>query len=197
MRDLIVRIEAMPVPARERFADAMIAKTREFLSERWELPDDCKNRLRRWLERRRELDEITRRMDRFLQALDGTAQLAGRPNPLPKQKRGRRPKLRRRRIQIAFAVAALVEAGLFPPTRSHARRRKKSPSACSIVKTALAQLGEHMAERTVEDIWRRYKGLVIPHARRGQNDSALASFVESVILPETMHELERTPPNVR
>jgi len=80
-----------------------------------------------------------------------------RPEPEPQQKRRGRPEKGDYHVEIGLAVAALVEFGL-TATRSHAKRRSSSPSACSIVKAALARLGEHVPERTVEDIWRYYKG---------------------------------------
>jgi hypothetical protein len=71
-------------------------------------------------------------------------------------KRGRPPQRRNRHVQIADAVAMLVVGGL-NPTRSHVERRRRTPSACSIVTAALAQLGEHLDERTVEGIWNQHR----------------------------------------
>jgi len=84
-------------------------------------------------------------------------QLRSTREPAPQQKRRGRPEKADYHVEIALAIAALVEGGL-SATRSHAKRRSSSPSACSIVKAALARLGEHVPERTVEDIWRQYKG---------------------------------------
>ena len=75
----------------------------------------------------------------------------------PAGKRGRPPQQRDRHIQIAGAVAMLVEDAGLKPTRSHLARRRDDPSACSIVTAALDQLREHLAERSVEDIWNRYR----------------------------------------
>ena len=75
----------------------------------------------------------------------------------PARKRARPPQQRDRHIQIAGAVAMLVEDAGLKPTRSHLARRQDDPSACSIVAAALDQLGERLAERTVEDIWNRYR----------------------------------------
>jgi hypothetical protein len=72
------------------------------------------------------------------------------------RKRGRPPQQRERHVQIAGAVAMLVEFGL-KPTRSHMGRLPSGSSACSIVTAALARLGEHLDERTVEGIWHRYR----------------------------------------
>ena len=87
--------------------------------------------------------------------------------PAPARKRGR-PQHHERHLQIAGAVAMLVEDEGLAPTRSHCGRRRQSPSACSIVAAALAQVdlsdylggerrGEHLSERTVEDIWNQYR----------------------------------------
>ena len=80
-------------------------------------------------------------------------------------KRGRPPQRRDRHVQIADAVAMLVvDAGL-NPTRSHVERRLRTPSACSIVTAALAQLGEHLGERTVEGIWDQHRRWALDLAR--------------------------------
>ena len=95
-----------------------------------------------------------------------TMRLGLRP---PARKRGRPPQRRERHLQIAGAVAMLVEDDGLNPTRSHASRRRRDPSACSIVTAALEQMGEYMgdylgeyrgerlSERTVEDIWNQYR----------------------------------------
>jgi hypothetical protein len=88
----------------------------------------------------------------------------------PARKPGRPPQQRNRHLQIAGAVAMLVEDVGLKPTRSHASRRRRDPSACSIVTAALEQLGKRptsphawierfviLNERTVEDIWNRYR----------------------------------------
>ena len=72
------------------------------------------------------------------------------------RKRGR-PQKRDRHIQIAGAIALLVENAGLDPTRNHCERRHQSPSACSIVTNALDQLKEGLSERTVEDIWDQYR----------------------------------------
>jgi hypothetical protein len=73
------------------------------------------------------------------------------------RKRGRSPKPPHRDIQIAVAVGMIVAGTSLAPTRSHAQRQRREPSACNIVCTALEQLGEHKSERTIEGIWHRYK----------------------------------------
>jgi len=82
-------------------------------------------------------------------------------NPLdwrpPARKRGRPSQRRERHVQIAGAVAMLVEDAGLRPTRSHLGRRWRGPSACSIVTAALEQFGERLDERTVEGIWNRYR----------------------------------------
>jgi hypothetical protein len=87
----------------------------------------------------------------------------------PARKPGRPPQRRNRHLQIAGAVAMLVEDVGLKPTRSHASRRRRDPSACSIVAAALEQRheylgdylgecrGERLSERTVEDIWNQYR----------------------------------------
>jgi hypothetical protein len=89
--------------------------------------------------------------------------------PAPRKPRGRPPQRRQRHLQIAGAVAMLVEDAGLRPTRSHCERRHQSPSACSIVTAALPQVGkclddylggyrsEHLSERAVEDIWDQYR----------------------------------------
>ena len=72
------------------------------------------------------------------------------------RKRGR-PQKRDRHIQIAGAIALLLEAGGLKPTRSHDKRRLRTPSACSIITAALGQLNEGLSERRVEGIWARYR----------------------------------------
>jgi len=100
------------------------------------------------------------------------------PPAPPARKRGRPSQRRDRHIQIAGAVAMLVEDFGLRPTRSHfGWQRQRAPSACSIVADALEQLGkrptgaatssEHFVildERTVEGIWNRYRqSLLISH----------------------------------
>ena len=86
---------------------------------------------------------------------------AGGPIPLdwrpPARRRGRPSQRRNLHVQIAGAVAMLVEDAGLRPTRSHSGWRQRGPSACSIVTAALEQFGEHLDERTVEGIWNRYR----------------------------------------
>ena len=89
--------------------------------------------------------------------------------PTHRKPRGRPPQRRNRHLQIAGAVAMLVEDAGLHPTRSHCGRRHQSPSACSIVTAALEQTGkylddylggyrgESLSERAVEDIWNQYR----------------------------------------
>src|SRR5262245_40716226 len=74
----------------------------------------------------------------------------------PARKRGL-PQQRDRHLQIAGAVAMLVEDEGLKPYRSHFGRQLEGPSACSVVTAALKQQGEHLDERTVEGIWDRYR----------------------------------------
>jgi len=98
---------------------------------------------------------------------------AREPRPLgwrrPARKPGRPPQWCNLHLQIAGAVRMLVEDANLKPTRSHALRRRRDPSACSIVAAALKQRHEHLgdylgecqrkclSERTVEDIWNQYR----------------------------------------
>ena len=75
----------------------------------------------------------------------------------PARKRGRPAARRERHLQIAGAVAMLMENAGLKPLRSHLGRGPGGLSACSIVAAALAQLGEHQSERNVEGIWDRYR----------------------------------------
>ena len=76
----------------------------------------------------------------------------------PARRRGRPSQRRDRHVQIAGAVAMLVEDAGLHPTRSHfGRRQQRGPSACSIVTAALEQFGERLDERTVEGVWDRYR----------------------------------------
>jgi hypothetical protein len=77
----------------------------------------------------------------------------------PERKRGRgRPQTKTDfHFQIAAAVGMLVEGSTLEATRSHAKRRLLGHSACSVVQAALARLGEHISERSIEDIWRQYE----------------------------------------
>jgi hypothetical protein len=80
------------------------------------------------------------------------------PLPTPKKKRGRgRRDETLRDDAIVSVIAWLVEHFGLRPTRSHAKRRLDGPSACSIVQAALAQLGLHRDERSVEGIWGRFQ----------------------------------------
>jgi hypothetical protein len=77
---------------------------------------------------------------------------------LSKEKGLRRTYAAGRDGHIAYAVWDATCRG-FPPTRNEATRRKEAlgepaaQSACSIVTKALARVGVHMGERSIEDIW--------------------------------------------
>src|SRR5262245_65420711 len=61
----------------------------------------------------------------------------------PARKRGRPSQRRERHLQIAGAVAMLVEDAGLHPTRSHfGRPRRRDPSACPIATDAPAHTGE-------------------------------------------------------
>jgi hypothetical protein len=65
-----------------------------------------------------------------------------------------------RDLYIAEVVDGIVGRG-FPPTRNEATRARErygasaNESACSIVAKALARVGVHMSERSIEDLWAR------------------------------------------
>jgi hypothetical protein len=80
---------------------------------------------------------------------------------IPARRRGR-PRKNDDHFLIATAVARLVEGSALEATRSHAKRRLTGHSACSIVQAALARLGVHVSERTVEDIWLKHEHLYRP-----------------------------------
>jgi hypothetical protein len=95
-----------------------------------------------------------------------------RPKPWgwrpPARKRGRPAQRRNLHLQIAGAIAMLVEDEGPRPTRSHASRRRRDPSACSIVTAALEQVdlsdylggerrGKRLSERSVEEIWNQHR----------------------------------------
>jgi hypothetical protein len=71
----------------------------------------------------------------------------------PQRKRGRRSQTAGRDLVIAGAVSLVVHGARFSPTRNHAAPQPAGPSACSIVRAALAQVGLHLSERTIEEIW--------------------------------------------
>jgi len=88
--------------------------------------------------------------------------LSERNNKLPRTTKSDR------NAWIAAAVETVHERGGFKCTRSH--DIVKSDSACSIVTAALARLGVHIPERTVEDIW-------------GSRDAGkVADFRQSIII---------------
>jgi hypothetical protein len=192
-KDPTSKIGAVAAPSRDQVFDTITANIREALREHWGPPAEIRHDLQRVREIRGRLNKLHGHLARFL----GRA-----PPPRWRHKRGRRPHPRGRQVQIAHAVATLVEYLPLEATRSHAERRKKSPSACSIIQSALEQLGEHLSERTVEGIYSRYKQVVTPYIRRGQKPSTSSEFfdeflVPHVIIPDLMAELERTPPSIR
>src|SRR5258708_30777426 len=77
---------------------------------------------------------------------------------LSKEKGLRRTYAAGRDGDIAYAVWDATMRG-FPRTRNEATRRKEAlgepagQHACSIVTKALARVGVHMSERSIEDIW--------------------------------------------
>jgi hypothetical protein len=57
---------------------------------------------------------------------------------------------------IVYIVASLEEMGISPTrSRTHHLSDDKKASGCSIVATALAQIGMHMAETGVEKVWEK------------------------------------------
>jgi hypothetical protein len=74
----------------------------------------------------------------------------------PQRKRGRRSQTAFRDLVIILAVTEAAQGGRFPFTPNHMNRHSEGPSACSIVKAALAQVGLCLSERTIEDIWGKW-----------------------------------------
>lgn len=58
-----------------------------------------------------------------------------------------------RNMWVSFAVDETIQRGFAPTRNAASRGGRAGESACSIVATALGQLGVHLSERTVEDIW--------------------------------------------
>ena len=193
LRDPTYKSGAVAVPSRDQVFEKITADVREALREHWGPTAE----IRRDLQKVREISE---RRNEFYGAL---YRFLGRaPPPRRRRKRGRRPHTRGRQVQIAHAVAMMVAYLPLKATRSHSERRRNSPSACSIIQNALKQLGEHLSERTVEDIYNRYKRVITPHIRPGQTPSTSSEFydhfvVPSVIIPDLIDELDRTPPPIR
>src|SRR5262249_57920681 len=77
---------------------------------------------------------------------------------VPERRPGRRPAYMGRNMFIAHAVEQSVKCG-FAATRNAASQGKRQ-SACSIVAAALGQLGIHMSERTVEEMWASHTAAV-------------------------------------
>jgi hypothetical protein len=101
----------------------------------------------------------------FREAANPKQPLGWRP---PTPKRGRPRQQRDRNMQIAAAVAMLIEEPGLKPNRSHFERQRHTPSACSIVTAALERMNWNLTERTVEGIWDRYRrspSLIHPNAR--------------------------------
>jgi len=63
-----------------------------------------------------------------------------------------------RNMFIAHVIEQAAKRG-FAPTRNAASRGKQE-SACSIVAAALGQVGIHMSERTVEEMWASHTAAV-------------------------------------
>lgn len=77
---------------------------------------------------------------------------------LDKEKRGERTRITaNRNFWLALAVEMLRRDFGLNPTRTTLskpeKKKTQSQSGSSIVKTALAELGLHLAERTIEDAW--------------------------------------------
>lgn len=63
-------------------------------------------------------------------------------------------------LSVAAAVQKILDLGLgIEATRGHASRDKGGPaSACALVAEVLGELGYHIAERSVEDLWNERPG---------------------------------------
>jgi hypothetical protein len=145
--------------------EPLLEPLRDFLSDRWWMLEAAEGILRHMEDARHRMAKVDAELKSLLEAFEKGSQ----PEKLGKEKRPQRKRGRRRRsegrdLQIAIAISMVVGGG-FSPTRSHTKRRLSTPSACSTVQTALAQLGEHMSERTIEDIWHRHKEKLAPSLR--------------------------------
>jgi hypothetical protein len=115
---------------------------------------------------------------------------------LSKEKGLRRTYAAGRDGDIAYAVWDATMRG-FHPTRNEATRRKEAlgkpagQSACSIVTKALARVGVHMSERSIEDIWAA-KSEQLMQAVEAEKRAELAASAP-VVTAST--ESTPTPPN--
>jgi hypothetical protein len=115
---------------------------------------------------------------------------------LSKEKGLRRTYAAGRDGHIAYAVWDATMRG-FPPTRNEVTRRKEAlrepaaQSACSIVTKALARVGVHMSERSIEDIWAA-KSEQLMQAVEAEKRAELAASAP-VVTAST--ESTPTPPN--
>jgi hypothetical protein len=142
----------------DQLAEVMIELTREYLSDSsWDrIMSAAFEHLRQGNELLRHMEEVSDHMTLTRESLK-TGKMPKKRSRLPR-KRGRRTQAAFRDLEIATCIATIVANGFFKPTRSHTRGTRVGPhSACSIVQTALARLGEHRSERSIEDIWHRHK----------------------------------------
>jgi hypothetical protein len=115
---------------------------------------------------------------------------------LSKEKGLRRTYAAGRDGHIAYAVWDATMRG-FAPTRNEVTRRKEAlrepaaQSACSIVTKALARVGVHMSERSIEDIWAA-KSEQLMQAVEAEKRAELAASAP-VVTAST--ESTPTPPN--
>jgi len=159
--------------AGEVAAEAIIEVVREFLNgELWKLWARGEEFREQFREHRRHRDRELDALDRKLKALRQTLNQvpASQGAEVQREKRrslqregGRHPKPIGQVLRIGMAVEMVATATFLKPTRRDPSKRGwKNHSACSIVQVALERLGEHIPERTIEGIWRRYQKLPKP-----------------------------------
>ena len=76
--------------------------------------------------------------------------------------------------------------------------RKREPSCCSIVNTAMTEAGLHRGgERAIEAVWSRYKASVLPGSRA---EAVLASRKGKIWKPQTLQRTtvsKKSPEKIR
>ena len=83
-------------------------------------------------------------------------------------------------------IMELIERFDMQPTRRQTGR-KREPSYCSIVNTALSEAGLHRGgERAIEAVWFRYKASVLPGSRA---EAVLASREGQIWKPQNHQAL--------
>jgi hypothetical protein len=141
--------------------EAYIEAVRAYLSaQEWKKLELAETFARELKQRVREFEDGTRReLKQALRQISQGAEIEPDNSRCSlRRKRGRHFKSEFQDLRIGSAVAMLVAGGPWNPTR----RTRENHSACSVVKVALERLGEHIPERTIETIWKRYQQRLLP-----------------------------------